>query len=306
MSTQTTDTILMVRPCAFGYNPETAVNNYFQVPMPSSGNIQEMALAEFDKMVNALRANDINVLVVDDIVTPHTPDSIFPNNWFSTHADGRIVLYPMYARNRRLERRDDIVALAQQHKSSKTELLDLSAYEAEGRFLEGTGSIIFDRDNGIAYASISERTDILLFEDLCKNLNYKAISFTARQNAIDNRLPVYHTNVVMCMGKQFVVICMDSIDVESERQMLLETFAQTNKQVIEITEAQMEAFAGNMLQLTNKEGNDVLLMSQAAYKSLNSTQITQLSAYNKLLPIAVPTIEKHGGGSVRCMVAEIF
>ena len=306
MSTQTTDTILMVRPCAFGYNPETAVNNYFQVPMPSSGNIQEMALAEFDKMVNALRANDINVLVVDDTVTPHTPDSIFPNNWFSTHADGRILLYPMYARNRRLERRDDIVALAQQHNSSKNELLDLSAYEAEGRFLEGTGSIIFDRDNGIAYASISERTDILLFEDLCKKLNYKAISFTARQNAIDNRLPVYHTNVVMCMGKQFVVICMDSIDVESERQMLLETFAQTNKQVIEITEAQMEAFAGNMLQLTNKEGKDVLLMSQAAYKSLNSTQITQLSAYNKLLPIAVPTIEKHGGGSVRCMVAEIF
>lgn len=306
MSTQTTDTILMVRPCAFGYNPETAVNNYFQVPMPSSGNIQEMALAEFDKMVNVLRANDINVLVVDDTVTPHTPDSIFPNNWFSTHADGRILLYPMYARNRRLERRDDIVALAQQHNSSKNELLDLSAYEAEGRFLEGTGSIIFDRDNGIAYASISERTDILLFEDLCKKLNYKAISFTARQNAIDNRLPVYHTNVVMCLGKQFVVICMDSIDVESERQMLLETFAQTNKQVIEITEAQMEAFAGNMLQLTNKDGNDVLLMSQAAYKSLNSTQITQLSAYNKLLPIAVPTIEKHGGGSVRCMVAEIF
>ncbi len=306
MSTQTTDTILMVRPCAFGYNPETAVNNYFQVPMPSSGNIQEMALAEFDKMVNALRANDINVLVVDDTLTPHTPDSIFPNNWFSTHAEGRIVLYPIYARNRRMERRDDIVALAQQHKSSKTELLDLSAYEGEGSFLEGTGSIIFDRDNGIAYASISERTDILLFEDLCKKLKYKAISFTARQNAIDNRLPVYHTNVVMCLGKQFVVICMDSIDVESERQMLLETFAQTNKQVIEITEAQMEAFAGNMLQLTNKEGKDVLLMSQAAYKSLNSTQITQLSAYNKLLPIAVPTIEKHGGGSVRCMVAEIF
>lgn len=306
MSTQTTDTILMVRPCAFGYNPETAVNNYFQVPMPSSGNIQEMALAEFDKMVNTLRANDISVLVVDDTVTPHTPDSIFPNNWFSTHADGRIVLYPMYARNRRVERRPDIVALAQQHKSSKNEMLDLSAYETEGRFLEGTGSIIFDRDNGLAYASISERTDVVLFEELCQKINYKAISFTARQNAIDNRLPVYHTNVVMCLGKQFVVICMDSIDVESERQMLLETFAQTNKQVVQISESQLEAFAGNMLQLTNSNGVDILLMSQAAYKSLSAQQIEQLAAFNKLIPVAVPTIEKHGGGSVRCMVAEIF
>lgn len=306
MSTQTTDTILMVRPCAFGYNPETAVNNYFQVPMPSSGNIQEMALAEFDKMVSVLRANDINVLVVDDNLSPHTPDSIFPNNWFSTHADGRIVLYPMYARNRRLERRQDIVQLAQKHNAIKNEIVDISAYEADGRFLEGTGSIIFDRDNGVAYASISERTDVVLFEELCKRLNYKAIIFTARQNAIDNRLPVYHTNVVMCLGKQFVVICMDSVDVESECALLLQSFAETKKQLITITEAQMEAFAGNMLQLTNKNGNDILLMSQAAYKSLTPEQIAQLSAHSKLIPVAVPTIEKHGGGSVRCMVAEIF
>jgi hypothetical protein len=293
--------ILMVRPYQFYFNQQTAANNFFQSNI-NIENANELAIAEFDAMVEKLRAHQIKVNVVQDTKDPSTPDSIFPNNWVSTHTNGTLCLYPMFAQNRRAERKSTVINFLQSnYKIENT--LDLTDLEKEGIFLEGTGSMVLDHQNKLAYGCLSERLDKNAFNEWCDKMQFKAIAFKAVD---DKAQPIYHTNVMMCMGDQFVVICSDSIPNEQERQMLLDSFAQTNKEVIEISQDQLNHFAGNMLQVFDITEKPHLIMSEQAYKSLHTAQLKSLEKYNPLLPISIPTIEALGGGSTRCMMAEIY
>ena len=293
--------ILMVRPFQFYFNQQTAANNFFQSNI-NIENANELAIAEFDAMVEKLRAHQIKVNVVQDTKDPSTPDSIFPNNWVSTHTNGTLCLYPMYAENRRAERKSSVIEFLQSnYKIENT--LDLTDLEKEGIFLEGTGSMVLDHQNKLAYGCLSERLDKNAFNEWCDKMQFKAIAFKAVD---DKAQPIYHTNVMMCMANQFVVICSDSIPNEQERQMLLDSFAQTNKEVIEISQDQLNHFAGNMLQVFDITEKPHLIMSEQAYKSLHTAQLKSLEKYNPLLPISIPTIEALGGGSTRCMMAEIY
>jgi hypothetical protein len=293
--------ILMVRPYQFYFNQQTAANNFFQSNI-NIENANELAIAEFDAMVEKLRAHQIKVNVVQDTKDPSTPDSIFPNNWVSTHTNGTLCLYPMYAENRRAERKSTVINFLQSnYKIENT--LDLTDLEKEGIFLEGTGSMVLDHQNKIAYGCLSERLDKNAFNEWCDKMQFKPIAFKALD---DKAQPIYHTNVLMCMANQFVVICSDSIPNEQERQMLLDSFAQTNKEVIEISQDQLNHFAGNMLQVFDITEKPHLIMSEQAYKSLHTAQLKSLEKYNPLLPISIPTIEALGGGSTRCMMAEIY
>jgi len=293
--------ILMVRPFQFYFNQQTAANNFFQSNI-NIENANELAIAEFDAMVEKLRAHQIKVNVVQDTKDPSTPDSIFPNNWVSTHTNGTLCLYPMYAENRRAERKSSVIEFLQSnYKIENT--LDLTDLEKEGIFLEGTGSMVLDHQNKIAYGCLSERLDKNAFNEWCDKMQFKPIAFKAVD---DKAQPIYHTNVLMCMANQFVVICSDSIPNEQERQMLLDSFAQTNKEVIEISQDQLNHFAGNMLQVFDITEKPHLIMSEQAYKSLHTAQLKSLEKYNPLLPISIPTIEALGGGSTRCMMAEIY
>jgi hypothetical protein len=293
--------ILMVRPYQFYFNQQTAANNFFQSNI-NIENANELAIAEFDAMVEKLRAHQIKVNVVQDTKDPSTPDSIFPNNWVSTHTNGTLCLYPMYAENRRAERKSSVIEFLQSnYKIENT--LDLTDLEKEGIFLEGTGSMVLDHQNKIAYGCLSERLDKNAFNEWCDKMQFKPIAFKALD---DKAQPIYHTNVLMCMANQFVVICLDSIPNEQERQMLLDSFAQTNKEVIEISQDQLNHFAGNMLQVFDITEKPHLIMSEQAYKSLHTAQLKSLEKYNPLLPISIPTIEALGGGSTRCMMAEIY
>lgn len=294
----------MIRPKHFGYNPETAVNNAFQ-SIDGSENIDQIkkeALIEFDNMVSVLKDHDIDVLVFEDTENPIKPDSVFPNNWFTTHSDGKIVTFPMNAVSRRSERREDIVDQLQKDYNFKKRY-GFEYLEEEEQFLEGTGSMILDRDNRIIYACLSPRTDIRTLEKFAVLINYNKIIFHSFD---ENDLLIYHTNVMMAMGKEFVVICLDSIKDPDEQDQLIRSFSQSNKHVINISIEQMNQFAGNMLQVKSKLGQPYLIMSQAAYDSLNIEQVNDLQRFTKLLSIPIPVIEKFGGGSVRCMIAEIF
>lgn len=300
---QTTDTVLMIEPIAFGFNEQTAVNNYFQIQQ--EGNVQDKALKEFNAFVEKLRAKDINVITIKDTLEPKTPDSIFPNNWVSFHADGKVVLYPMFAENRRLERRDDIINQIKEQ-FEVTEVIDYSGAEKDNLFLEGTGSMIFDHDNKIAYGSVSLRLDEGLFRKFCSEFGFQPVVFHSYQTAGEERLPIYHTNVMMCVADQFVVICLDCIDDESERNNVIETIKNSGKELIEISEDQMQNFAGNMLQVHNKSGEKFLVMSQSAYKSLNRDQVSAIEKYCEIIYSDLEVIETNGGGSARCMLAEVF
>lgn len=307
MSSQTTNTILMIEPVAFGFNAETAENNYFQKQDQSPPKlIQDNALVEFNQMVLKLREKGINVLVTKDTKLPATPDSIFPNNWISFHNKECIALYPMYARNRRKERRADILELLKEQGYNFSDMKNYSDFEQSDIFLEGTGSMILDRENHIAYAAISERTNLELFTQFCLDFNFKPISFSANQDVEGLRLPIYHTNVMMSIANNYVIICLDSVDDILEKEMLVKNFQDCNKEIITITEEQMHNFAGNMLQVKNDNEQFFLVMSQTAYNSLSSHQVLQIEKYTNILPISIPTIEKYGGGSVRCMMAEVF
>ena len=301
---QTTDTVLMIEPAAFGFNAETAKNNYFQVNSENA-ETQNRALQEFNNFVEKLRSKGINVITVKDTLEPHTPDSIFPNNWISMHQDGTVVLYPMCAVNRRWERRNDILEILKRNFSVK-EILDLSASENEGKFLEGTGSMIFDHENKLAYGSVSLRLDEQLFRDFCKKFGFTPIVFHSYQTANNERLPIYHTNVMMCVADQFVVICLDCIDDETERVKVVNAIVNSGKEIIEISENQMQQFAGNMLQVQNSEGKKFLVMSQSAYQSLTPEQISNIEKYSEIIYSDLETIETNGGGSARCMLAEVF
>ena len=296
-------TILMVRPAAFGFNEETAANNYFQSnPDISKEELQQRALTEFDLMVQTLRSHDINVLVIEDTKEPAKPDAIFPNNWLSTSPNGVVAVFPMYAPNRRIEKRDEILEqLAAAFVIQDVQ--DWSEYEAEGRFLEGTGSMVIDHNNKMIYACVSERTSLSVLEKYAATNGYQAIVFLATDK---NGLPVYHTNVAMALGESFCVLCEDAIEEEWELIAVRQLLESTNHSIIAITREQMHSFAGNMLEVKNSNGENILILSQTAFNSLRKEQKQMLEAYAKLLPVAVPTIEEVEGGSVRCMMAEIF
>lgn len=298
-----TSTILMVRPAAFGFNEETAANNYFQHnPAISKEALQQKALAEFDNMVQALRKNDIDVLLINDTAEPAKPDAIFPNNWLSTSPGGKIFVYPMYAASRRAEKREDVLEQLAKEFVVK-DVQDWSEYEAEGRFLEGTGSMVMDHDNKLIYAAISERTNLSVLERFATGNGYQAIVFLATDKA---GRPVYHTNVVMALGEKFCVLCEEAIDEEWELIAVRQLLESTHHAIIPITREQMHQFAGNMLEVKNKKGESILVLSRSAFNSLRKEQKEMLEAYAKLLPVAVPTIEQVEGGSVRCMMAEVF
>jgi len=302
---QTTDTVLMIEPIAFGYNAETAENNYFQVEQKEA-DIQSKALAEFKVFVEKLKNKGINIITIKDTLDPHTPDSIFPNNWVSFHRNGKVVLYPMFASNRRVERREDIIETIKQKGFEVSELDDWSLPETQGHFLEGTGSMIFDHDNRIAYGSVSLRLDENLFREFCAKYGFKPVVFHSFQTVGNERLPIYHTNVMMCVADRFVVICLNCIDDETERDMVAETIKNSGKEIIEISEKQMQQFAGNMLQVQNTDGKKFLIMSQTAYQSLEQNQIENIEKYCEIIYSDLNTIEVNGGGSARCMLAEIF
>lgn len=293
----------MVRPAAFGFNEETAANNYFQSnPGIDKEQLQQKALAEFDNMVQTLRSHGITVLVIEDSKEPPKPDAIFPNNWLSTSPGGVLSVFPMYAPSRRIEKRDEILnQLAKEFVIR--EVQDWGEYEAEGRFLEGTGSMVIDHDNKMIYACVSERTSLPVLEKYAAANNFQAIVFLATDK---NGRPVYHTNVMMALGEGFCVLCEEAIEEEWELIAVRQLLESTGHSIIAITRDQMHQFAGNMLQVKNNDGEKYLVMSRSAFNSLRKEQKQMLEAYSTLLPIAVPTIEEVEGGSVRCMMAEVF
>lgn len=304
---QITDTILMIRPVGFRMNEQTAVNNYFQEDLDLKNSvINAKAQEEFDAFVDKLRNIGVNVIVVDDIKTSDTPDSIFPNNWISFHENGDIGLYPMFAPNRRKERREDILDRLEDEGFFIKTIMDYTSAEDEGYFLEGTGSILLDRVNKKAYCALSARADEELFIEFCEDFEYTPIVFTAYQTFEGERLPIYHTNVMMCLGEKFSVICLDSIDDKKERKNVVNHLKEDGKEIIDITSAQMHQFAGNMLQVLGKNDKSYLVMSKAAQDCLTDSQISRLEKYCEILSSDLSTIETCGGGSARCMMAEVF
>ena len=304
MYMQSTSKVLMVRPVRFGFNEQTAGNNSFQ-KRGYELSAQDMALEEFDNFVTLLRANNVDVVVVEDTPEPHTPDSIFPNNWFSTHASGELVLYPMCAPNRRLERKESVLNVIKEigERGKMRRIVDLTHWESENLFLEGTGSLIFDRKNRIVFACRSPRCDIAVLEDLCEKLDYEFLDFGAYDR--DGK-PIYHTNVMMCVGDKFVVACLDSIKNIDERTEFISFVEDCDKELIEISIDQMEQFAGNMLQLRSTGGEPLLIMSATAKRALTTDQLENLMSYCKIISPELESIETNGGGSARCMLAEIF
>ena len=309
MIKQITSSIMMIRPVAFRFNEQTAVNNYYQQVLEgvTTDQVQEQAQNEFDTLVDKLRAKGVEVVVVEDTLEPNTPDSIFPNNWISFHQDGRVGLYPMCAENRRLERREDILTiLKDEHNFTINEVIDFSHYESDDIFLEGTGSMLLDRVNKIVYAALSLRTDAEILEDFCEKFDYKAVAFTSNQTVGTERLAIYHTNVMMCLGESFAVLCADTVDDEAERKAIIESLEATGKEVVYITEVQKHRFAGNMLQVQSNTGEKYLVMSASAHQSLSPEQVEQIEKHCQILSSSLDTIEACGGGSARCMMAEIF
>lgn len=298
---QHTSHLLMIKPVRFDFNEETAVNNSFQVNA-SDHTVQEKALHEFEKFIAVLRANGIDVTVIDDTPEPHTPDSVFPNNWISFHEDGTLLLYPMFAMNRRLERKQHVID-AVHRKFNIKQTIDLSAYEQKNVFLEGTGSMVLDRENKIAYACLSPRTNASVLDVFCGKMGYVPITFTAVDQ--DNQ-PIYHTNVMMCIADEYAVICSGSIKDAAERKKVMESLTRNGKEIIEISFAQMTHFAGNMLQVNNAEGKKFLVMSTQAFNSLDAQQVLAIEHYNPVIHSDITTIETNGGGSARCMMAEVF
>jgi hypothetical protein len=305
---QTTNSILMIRPVAFRMNEQTAVNNYYQKViddlLPETVNAK--AQQEFDAFVAKLRAVGVDVIVVDDTTEPNTPDSIFPNNWISFHENGDVALYPMFAENRRQERREELLDILEEKGFFIENIVDYTSAEEDGYFLEGTGSIVLDRANGKAYCALSPRADEELFIEFCEDFDLNPIIFESFQTVNGERKLIYHTNVMMCLGETYAVICADSIDDKKERKMVLDSLKGDEKEVILITEDQVNNFAGNMLEVKGANDRRYLVMSTSAFKSLTKKQIAQLEEHVTILSSSLDTIEACGGGSARCMMAEIF
>ena len=307
MMKQITNNILMLKPVSFRYNEQTAVNNYYQQVLDdlTDEQTQEKALSEFNAFVDKLRNIGVNVIIIADTKNPDTPDSIFPNNWVSFHANGIIGLYPMCAENRRNERREDIFdVLVDEYGFTIEEIKDFTEFEEHDKFLEGTGSMVLDHENKICYAAISIRTDEIAVIKFCEEFGYRPVCFTANQDVDGERMAIYHTNVMMCVADTFVVICLETIDDEAEREHMIETLTETGKEIIEITEAQKHRFAGNMLQLMGDK--PYIVMSKSAYSSLKEEQRIAIEKHCPILYSSLDTIEACGGGSARCMMAEVF
>ena len=304
---QITNNILMIQPVSFRYNEQTAVNNYYQQVLDnlSDEQTQEKALLEFNNLVELLKNVGVNVIVIEDTKKPDTPDSIFPNNWVSFHTDGTVGLYPMCAENRRAERREDIFdTLVDEYGFNIKEIKDFSEFEEHDKYLEGTGSMVLDREHKICYAAISIRTDEIAVIQFCEEFGYRPVCFTANQSVNEERMAIYHTNVMMCVADKFVVICLDTIDDIDERKHVVETLTETGKEIIEITQAQNHRFAGNMLQVMGDK--PYLVMSNSAFSSLNNKQKKTIEKYCPIIYSSLDTIEACGGGSARCMMAEVF
>lgn len=297
----------MIEPVDFRFNTQTAVNNYFQTKPEDDSTAQEKALKEFRGMVAKLREHGVNVIVLQDTLKPHTPDSIFPNNWISFHENKMIALYPMFAKNRRVERReDDVLALLEEKGFVAEEIMDYSSAEEDNVFLEGTGSIILDRVNKIAYACVSPRTDEELFYEFCEDFEYEPVLFEANHTVDNERKQIYHTNVMMCVGDEYAVIALSTIDDKTEKEFVINKLKSSGKEIIDITEEQMHQFAGNMLQVGGIGNSKYLVMSENAYNSLTQKQIDQIEKFNPIIKVDIDTIETLGGGSARCMMAEVF
>ena len=303
---QTTNNILMIRPVDFNFNHQTAINNHYQKTQDGLDAVNEKAQKEFDLLVEKLQSNGINVLVFDDDLSHDTPDSIFPNNWITFHSNGDIALYPMFAINRRLERREDVLSFVEEKGFSINNIVDYTSAENEDLFLEGTGSMILDRTNKKVYCSLSQRSSEEILIEFCEDFQYTPVVFNSFQNVNDQRLPIYHTNVMMCIAETFAVVCLESIDDQSQQKNVVNHLSESGKEIIEISEDQVEKFSGNMLQLKDTNGDAILVMSDSAHMALTKQQVDKIQKHSKILSNPIPTIETCGGGSVRCMIAEVF
>ena len=305
---QTTNTILMIRPINFRMNEQTAVNNYYQkeidntLPLTTNTKAQN----EFDAFADKLRGFGIDVIVVSDTDESDTPDAVFPNNWISFHKDGTVALYPMFAENRRLERREDVLEELEKKGFLIENIVDYTSAEDDAIFLEGTGSVCLDRENNKAYCALSPRADEELFIEFCEDFEYTPVVFNAKQTVNGQREAIYHTNVMMCVAETFAVICLASIDDKTERKNVLKHLKEDGKKIIDITEEQVNNFAGNMLQVRGKDDERFLIMSEAAFNCLTQSQKAQINNHCKIISSSLETIEYCGGGSARCMMAEVF
>ena len=302
---QITNSILMIRPRNPRANEQTAANNHFQNHTPIE-DAEEKVQLEFDRYVKKLRAVGVNVIVYEQDDQLDTPDAHFPNNWLSTHENGDIVLYPMYAKNRRLERREGVLKLLESSGFSIENIIDYSIAENESVYLEGTGSLVLDRQNKIAFCALSDRSDEGLFIEFCEDFEYNPIVFTANQIVKGNRKPIYHTNVMMCIAETFAIVCLDSIDNKKERKQVATFLKSSGKEIIKINEKQVTHFAGNMLQVVGRDEKRYLVMSEAAFNALTQSQISTIEKHCDILYSAINTIEAYAGGSVRCLITEVF
>ena len=303
------NTVLMVRPNHFRSNEQTAINNYYQQQVSDDTNeetLETRAQLEFDQLVEKLTKKGINVIVYEPNDGLDTPDSHFPNNWISFHQNKTVILYPMFAKNRRLEKRPDVISILHDDRFEVKHIIDYSFYEDLDLFMEGTGSLVLDRQNKIAYAALSKRTDHGIVNRFAKEFDYQPVVFTANQTVKETRRPIYHTNVMMCVADKYAVVCLSSIDNEAERQIVIESLKSSGKAIINITEEQVNRFAGNMIQLTNTKGEPFLVMSSTALNSLEPDQKSRLESYNSIIDSNLETIETYGGGSARCMITEVF
>lgn len=305
---QSSSNVFMIRPSSFRMNDETATNNHYQKALEgrSEFSIIENAQAEFDGLVKTLISAGIEVIVFEENADHDTPDAVFPNNWISTHEDGCVCLYPMYAKNRRLERREDIpLILAHQYHFNVSEIIDFTEFESHEKFLEGTGSMVLDRKHKKAYAALSERTDQRALEHFCEQMNYKPVAFNAFQTIDQQRLSIYHTNVMMSVGSGFAAICLDAIDDPAEKESVVQSLKDDGLEIIALDENQINQFAGNMLELAGSGGQPFVVMSEQGLNSLRPDQISAIEAHAQIISAPLPTIETLGGGSARCMIAEI-
>jgi hypothetical protein len=303
---QSTNTVVMIRPIIFSRNEQTAVNNYFQqIDTLGFGDSSIAALREFDGLANKMKLNGINVVVWQDNPEPQTPDALFPNNWVSFHEDNSVFLYPMFAPNRRLERLSNLPERMEKEGFQINQIVDISDLENSGKFLEGTGSLVLDRVNKLAYACLSERTHSDALDIWCAKSGYEVVRFHAFQDANGARMPVYHTNVIMSICSELAIICLESIDDHDERKMVKSSLEQF-RQVVEISQEQVNAFAGNMLEVKNSNGEKFLVMSERAFKNLHPAQLSIIKQKLQILHSPLETIENLGGGSARCMIAEVF
>ena len=305
---QTTNTILMVRPASFRMNEQTAVNNYYQQELKNMlpASINAKAQEEFDAFVEKLKAKGIKVVVVEDTKEPDTPDALFPNNWISFHENGDVAIYPMFAKNRRLEKREDVLEILEKNGFEIKNVIDYSEAETEEIFLEGTGSMILDRANRKAYCALSPRADEELFIEFCEDFEFSPVIFTANQTVEGSREAIYHTNVMMCIAETFAVICLDAIDDKKEKKNVLKHLKSDGKEIISITEKQVTQFAGNMLQVKGENDKLFLIMSSSAFNSLTKEQVNKIEKHNTIIHSPLNIIETCGGGSARCMMAEVF